>query len=304
MRLTPQSSADSPWKISGSQAIWKVESLDAKTELKIGLDGPQQGISLLRYQGKILPGRILGVTTGAKNEDLNWILRMARLRGIDLLVTYQNSSSPQSTLQMDWRISLSPGDQVLLKIGVVISMHTESLESYPHITATTQLACDQFLYVDDREDNTQTTISSDLAGVQAFQKTPDLAGQSSSGLASSGLASSGLSSVDPSIKELASDRPGSAVYRLRELPWSYVEMVYPADFGHWLGSMSANDLSHEGHPHEEGDWTSRWDLGCKLLEKGVIRRLQLRGLLLPRQNDLILARRGQATFAAEKLPLA
>ena len=162
MSLTPQSSVDVPWHISDFQAIWKLDSLEAR----IDMSKPQLGIGLLRYQGKTLPGKMLGVSVRTENKDLDWILQMGYLRGNDLMATYRNSSCPQSTLQIDWRISAVSADEVLLKIDVVVSMHTESLESYPHITATTQLACDQFLYVTDPQVNTQTTILSTATDAQ------------------------------------------------------------------------------------------------------------------------------------------
>jgi|GEM_PF-5447973 len=299
---TPRGPANTPWQISDFRATWKVESLEARIEL----DKPQLGIDLLRYQGKPLPGRMLGITAGTKNEYLEWTPRMVRQRGRDLTATYQDSSSPQSTLQMDWRISPAPNEEILLEVGVVVSMHTESLESYPHIVATTQLACDQLFYLVDSQDGTQTTALPNGAEVQEFQASPD--SKNSSELA-------GQSWIGQSAKEQTRDRPGCAVYRLQNLPWSYAEMVYPADFGYWQGSLPANDpnaiesnqkasSNQKGHPIGNGARISRWDLGCKLLEKGVIRCLQLRGFLLPRHDDLPLARRNQTRFAAEKLPLA
>ncbi len=88
------------------------------------------------------------------------------------------------------------------------------------------------------------------------------------------------------------ETPGCAIYRFLDVPWSYVEMAHPADFCRWRGS------SVEG-----GSWQSRWDIENRFLEKGVIRRFQLRGALLPRQNDLLLARQLFAKFAAKKPPL-
>lgn len=285
MRLSPQSPAGNPWQIRDSHASWMVESPEGQVRLEIDLDGPQPGISQLCYLSKALPGKLLGLTSRAKNgthaenEDLGWTLGSAYPRGSNLIANYQNLVNPQNTLQIDWRIvpafisqdshdeSPENFDRACLEIDVVVSLHTESLESYPQITAKTQLACDQFLYVPDPEDSMQPVF------------------------------------LPNEVVAQASEKPGYAVYRLRDLPWSYLEMVYPADFSRWQGNLSANESPSANALNASNEQIFCWDLDCKLLEKGVIRRLQLRALLLPKHNDLTLARRSYAKFVTDKLPL-
>jgi hypothetical protein len=80
--------------------------------------------------------------------------------------------------------------------------------------------------------------------------------------------------------------------RPEEGEWSYAEMTHPKDRGQWQLSSTANDqLRLDRH------------LGGHFLEKGVIRRLRLRGAFLPRQNDLDLAARYFALLAEETPPL-
>ncbi len=279
MCLTSQSPADSPWQIKGSQALWKAASLETRIEI----DKPQQGIGPLCYQGMMLPGSMLGIRVRAEDEDHNWVLQMAYSRGNDLLATYQNEACPQNTLQLNWQISPAVAGESLLQMNVVISMHTESLESFPRLTAKTELTCDLLQYVVVPQVDVPDTIRSKTTADQTLRDSPDRAQQSS---------------VGPPERIQDADCPGGAVYRLRDLPWSYAEMVYPADFGHWQGIQTTRIRSHED-PGGRG-WISRWDLSNGLLEKGVIRRQQLRALLLPRQNDLSHARRALEKFALEK----
>jgi len=301
MRPFSHSPTDSPWEIRGSYAIWEITPSDTQVgpeeqlKLEIDLDGRQPTISQLGYLGKTLPGRMLGVTVSVKNEESDWTLESVYQRGSDLIATYQNSDNPQCSMQLEWRVASaltlpdrfaesSNDDGAFLIIDLVISLHTESLESYPHITTKTQLACDQFLYLLAQNDSIQPAV------------------------------------LQNGIAAQASDQPGCAVYRLQDLPWSYLEMVYPADFGHWQGSQSTNDppskrdtcsaydpqLVKEPLVKDLGaasEQTSCWKLDCELLEKGVIRRLQLRAILLPKDNDQTLALQSYAKFAVNKLPL-
>jgi hypothetical protein len=74
--------------------------------------------------------------------------------------------------------------------------------------------------------------------------------------------------------------------------WSYAEMTHPKDRGDWQLSSAADDqLRFERH------------LGGQFMEKGVIRRLRLRGAFLPRHNDLDLAAHYFALLAEETPPL-
>ncbi len=79
--------------------------------------------------------------------------------------------------------------------------------------------------------------------------------------------------------------------------WSYAEMVHPEDGGAWqiekLPSVSA------GPP----GYAIRRRLGGEFLEKGVIRRLRVRGAFLPRQGDLALATDCWASLATAAPPL-
>ncbi len=75
--------------------------------------------------------------------------------------------------------------------------------------------------------------------------------------------------------------------------WSYAESVQPEDRG-TLRSMDSSGQDHVRIAHQ---------LGGQFLEKGVIRRLRVRGLFLPRDNDIELAEKYLASMKSEELPL-
>ena len=82
------------------------------------------------------------------------------------------------------------------------------------------------------------------------------------------------------------------VLRPQGADWSYAEMSHPDDFGTWQIKQAPAGLA-----------TLRRELGGAFLEKGVIRRMRVRGALLPRKQDLKLASDCFAALAAESPPL-
>jgi hypothetical protein len=106
----------------------------------------------------------------------------------------------------------------------------------------------------------RVTTRSQLAADEVYLVDPD--GQSSQ--------------IDP--QQLAAE-PGDdrhcVVLRSTTGGWSYAEMTHPDDGGDW-------QLAHS----EPGPTTIGRTLGGSFLEKGVIRRLRLRGAFLPAEDDL------------------
>lgn len=82
------------------------------------------------------------------------------------------------------------------------------------------------------------------------------------------------------------------VLRDERTPWSYVEMTDPAD-------EAESTLTSDSHPIVR---LSR-NIGGRFLEKGVIRRIQVRGVFVPREKDLEAATKLFATFCDEAPPL-
>jgi hypothetical protein len=82
------------------------------------------------------------------------------------------------------------------------------------------------------------------------------------------------------------------VLRAPTANWSYAEMSHPADRGTWKIEQSAS-----------GERLVQRQFDGAFLEKGVIRRLRVRGAFLPRDNDMQLAAECYASLAAEAPPL-
>jgi len=91
---------------------------------------------------------------------------------------------------------------------------------------------------------------------------------------------------------VSSDRPESLLLRAPDRPWSYFEMTHPTDLGICQLQIDEHNLA-----------TVRRVLGGDFQEKGVIRRLRVRGCLLPRENDLDIAQQLMTEFAGAEPPL-
>lgn len=264
-------------------SCWQMESQIAMLHTRplvgqVVLDSPQQGIEQLRCFGIPLTGWLLGIASEGGNElgarqRGGWQRQDSYVRGNDLVASYRNSDDEQVTLQMYWAIQppavrgiVSPG---ALWIDAIVSVQTDALQSQQRVAVSTQLECDELVY-----------LASDTMPRGANATSEELS--------------------TPVLESSAADQstaPGCAIFRLRDLPWSYAEMAHPVDFQQWQKSNVAHDSRHSDI------WQSCWDLCGQPLEKGVIYRIRLRGALLPREDDLQLASDGFAQFADENPPL-
>ena len=86
--------------------------------------------------------------------------------------------------------------------------------------------------------------------------------------------------------------PRAVLFRPQHLGASYLEMVHPTDFT-GVQIATADELP-----------TVRWHVFPERLEKGVIRRARVRGLFLPRDNDLQHAREQIEAFVLSPLALS
>jgi hypothetical protein len=69
--------------------------------------------------------------------------------------------------------------------------------------------------------------------------------------------------------------------------WSYAELALPGDFA---------------GAHDASACRSRWQFDGHFMERGVIRRLRVRGALVARENDLTAIESARDLFAAESPP--
>lgn len=88
------------------------------------------------------------------------------------------------------------------------------------------------------------------------------------------------------------DNADCILVRADDAEWSYAEMTHPDDRGQWQIKIPAT-----------GQCTVQRELGGAFLEKGVIRRLRVRGAFLPRNKDFELARECMTELAASAPPL-
>lgn len=89
---------------------------------------------------------------------------------------------------------------------------------------------------------------------------------------------------------LSSDQSAGVLVRGANTQWSYFEATHPTDLGNWRVSR-ANGIQVQR------------ELGGEFQEKGVIRRLRIRGAFLARKDDERVAREIFAAFAESEPPL-
>lgn len=90
----------------------------------------------------------------------------------------------------------------------------------------------------------------------------------------------------------SSDEFAGVVLRSADRSWSYLEMTHPEDLGTWQADCE-----------ESGKWRLQRLLGGEFQEKGVIRRLRVRGVFLPQEEDIEIASRLLREFASSPSPL-
>lgn len=104
--------------------------------------------------------------------------------------------------------------------------------------------------------------------------------------------------IDIDVSDISSpvtlDPPGILLYRPCEASFSYLELVHPSDF---------IDLEIARASQDSSEYASRFTMFEAPLEKGVIRRGRLRGLLLSRDDDVASARSCYEQFIASPIPL-
>jgi hypothetical protein len=107
------------------------------------------------------------------------------------------------------------------------------------------------------------------------------------------IGENGVAGIEP-VKQDATIVPHGAMccvlWRLPAAPASYVEVVSTSDV-----------RAVEFVPGPRGGWLARWQLFAEFLEKGVIRRARVHGVLVPRENDTEMAL--ECCRAAEQCPL-
>ncbi len=102
------------------------------------------------------------------------------------------------------------------------------------------------------------------------------------------------SQVDAHIE---SDKFAGVLLRGANRAWSYLELTHPDDLGSWQVDPASTIIVRRD------SFMLRRELGGEFQEKGVIRRMRVRGAFLPRENDLKIAARLVEEFAVSPPPL-
>ncbi len=185
-------------------------------------------------------------------------------RGDDLAVTYADRPAKQMRAQVYWRAD-GPLPRTAAKFELLVSVQTGLLDSCPRTCTRSHLPANQVL---------RWTQSSD------------------------GFAPLKLATVHR--QPLAESRqPTGYLFRVAGTEFSYAEMVHPSDARettvatHRIGDAPGGELAAEvGH-----------ELFADHLEKGVILRARVLGVVVDRADDEATAIEHFARFLSAKLPL-
>ncbi len=145
--------------ITSNDKAWTLNS--AVGELRYGpLSGrvdvsrPDSGLRQIQLDGRDLPGHLLAVQRyaekGSHEANSEWPLAIADayVRGIDLVARYQPADDWPYAPQIYWRAD--PGVEaqgIVGSLSLLVSVQTHLLDTWPRIGISSQLACNEILYV-------------------------------------------------------------------------------------------------------------------------------------------------------------
>jgi len=248
--------------------IWQIHEYSASLRLdqfsaKIELDRPDRGLVEVRvgafslanaqWLGVAVPSLAGGIERGGPD---------CYQRGPDLIAAYRESQSWPVRVDVVWRaISPAPSSGLVAGVDLIVSVHTELLDSRPELAVRSDLAPTEILRL----------VEAPSACFEPCRRESCLPLTFESG-----------------------GGPGCFVFRLPGVPLSYAEMSHPADF---RGAVLAP--SGTGPAMVE----VRHRLFAQRLEKGVILRARVRGVVVDRAQDLRSVAACYAAFAAAEPPL-
>ena len=182
------------WSLRGNVAELNCGKLSGRIDASrpnaglhdVAVDGAQQTIDLLRaYRSDI-------------TNDKSWPLPVAEsyVRGNDLVASYQATDDWPFSPQLYWRAdSLRSVGGVLASVSLLVSVQTHLLDTVPQIAVTSQMPCDETLFV-----------------------------------SASGGAHPSAVPIDSSQMIPITNEDCCVVSRLRHVPLSYVEIMPAGDF--------------------------------------------------------------------------
>jgi hypothetical protein len=265
-----------PWQLEGNTA----RLIAAAWNALIDLARPEQGITLCLSGADqtMLPLQMLGVAFGDR-QPAEPAQIDAYVRCSDLVVTYDESTRQHLRTQIYWRsipaseFAAGFAEHIIAAFDLILSSNTSLLDSDPQ-SSVRSLVCSagQVLHLK----------QFDTSGLRAQQIAP---------LSTAGNSGRGVT-VTPT-----NNNTGCFITRLESVPFSYVEMVHPADFCRSTVTF-ANALQTGA-----SDAVIQHHLFQRRLEKGVILRARVRSALVARQQDEAAAQAAYQHFAAAEPPL-
>ncbi len=264
------------WQLDGNSAAL----ISPATSAKIDLTKPDQGLVLTPPE----PERstrlhILGVTVADQGR-----VPPQRIdpytRGPDLVATYGEVPEHRLRSQVYWRCLAAQGfadsfsPSVVIAFDLILSSNTSLLDSDPRLN-----------------------VRSQIPGVaEVIQFHCSSAGANDWHARQISPPQSIDNSAQPIIVAPEEGAAGCFLIRLGRMPFSYLEMVHPADF---CGSTITFNLSQAGGQ----DVLVEHQLFHQRLEKGVILRARVRSAIIARQQDEETALAAYQKFAAAEPPL-
>ncbi len=264
------------WTMDGLRAQLRNERFTASMDL----EQPELGLGAPQWPH----GRLLGVAC-ADDSRMTLVQEDIYVRDGDLVAAYMHGQSPQFRMQIYWRwldratIGETPGahGDELVALELQVSVQTELLDSWPEVHTQTEL------------------LGGDVAQVAAgeVQQLPTDAQR--------------VAQFAPAGRRV----PRIALFRPRDATTSYVEIVHPADVSHIEDEATpargavptASDAATVKSPSPREGALLRHRLFAEHLEKGVIRRARIRGVIGPRQQDVEWAVACAESFSGTAPPL-
>lgn len=247
------------WSLTGSIAQLRVAGLQAQLDVR----RPRRGLHAIavRIAGEWTPvvalPQLLQLTLAGREGGADRLLD-SYVRTVDLVATYAPHAGHDVQSQVYWRGLECPAASAW-GVELLLSVQTDLLNSDPSSVIATDVSAQEIW-----------TTRGDDAWERCDLRPPAAPGQ-----------------------EVAA-RHGSFLFRLAEIPVSYLEMVHPSDLDRATISLASDDGSRA---------KSSLRLFPDAMEKGVIRRGRVRGLFLPRADDLLAATALRREFVAAEPPL-
>jgi hypothetical protein len=248
------------WNLDGTIAHSKLDTFSTTVQLP----RPDLGLTQIRvrFAGDSWQAgettSVMRVRRGVGTPQAATIAE-CHVRGADLIATYEATQANAIRSQIYWRL-LDTGSEMAVGVEVLVSVETDLLDSDPSTVVSSTLPAAHVLALPD-------AASREFEELDPTERT------------SAALVGAGVQAV---------------LVRLRDCPFSYVEMIRPTDCDR--SAISLDSTSSD---------SVRVDHVCfaERLEKGVIRRSRVRGYFVHRQQDTDIALQLHGQFADSEPPL-